>query len=410
MNTNSKKIVVIGGGAAGIFAAINTLRLNKNASCTVYESTSRLLTKVLISGGGRCNITHNCYDSQLFAKNYPRGHKQLLSAFSKFQAKDTLNWFHKEGVETSAEKDGRIFPKSNKSKTISETLLSAADRAGVVIKKNLKVQEINKVSGKFILTLKDSTEVIADKILIATGSNPKGYEFCQRLGHKIIPPVPSLFTFKIQDDFIKDLAGQSSEDVTVELNFPPNIDKKTYRQKGPLLITHWGISGPAVLKLSAFAAIALFNSNYKAQVKINWLGERKYNSILNQLIEFREKNKDKKITVPPDLNISKRLWSRFVQSFDLLTWQHLTKKNINQIVQQLCQQKLTVCGKGIFKEEFVTCGGVDLEEVNFKKMESKIVSNLFFAGEVLNIDGITGGFNFQNAWTTSWIASQHMAE
>ncbi len=411
MKTNPKSVhVYIGGGAAGYFAAINAAEYNPHIHHILLEATHRPMTKIKISGGGRCNVTHHCFDIRDLVRNYPRGSKELLGAFTRFQPRDTITWFEKRGVELKVEGDGRMFPLTNSSETIISCLNEQIQRLGVDVRKGSKVKKIIKVENHFRITLQNEEELLADKILLATGSFPFSYELASSLGHSIVSPVPSLFTFECTHVLLQDMMGTSFKNVSLQLEVLSDGKNKKFDQKGPLLITHWGLSGPAVLKLSAFAARDLFNAEYEAMLRVNWLGISHEEEVFEKLLSF--KDSQKLISSTPLFELSKRFW------FHLLTylfkekvsakWLEFSKKDLRLLAKTLCSTEIQIQGKGVFKEEFVTCGGVSLKEVDFKTMESKVCPGLYFAGEILDIDGITGGFNFQNAWTTAWIASQNM--
>ncbi len=399
-------IIVIGGGAAGFFAAINCAETNPNSQIILIEAAQQPLGKVRISGGGRCNVTHHCFDVEQLITNYPRGGKALRGAFSRFQPQDTLTWFNRHGVKLKTESDGRMFPITDNSETIVNCLLETAKKLGVKLIKGVAVTNIE--TG-FQVTLKTGEILRADIILIATGSSKIGYQWAEKLGHKIEEPVPSLFTFNIKDQRFQDLAGVTAENVHLKIL---TQGKQKLEQTGPLLITHWGISGPGVLKLSAWGARILAENNYQMQLIINWLPEYNQGNLTEYLLTIKSENPKKQIASYSPVKLSKRLWQSLVIASEInseIIWANLSKKQLNKLVQELIQGKYLIKGKGVFKDEFVTCGGVNLKEINFKTMESKICPNLYFAGEILDIDGITGGFNFQNAWTTGWIAGQAMA-
>lgn len=404
-----KTYIYIGGGAAGYFAAINGAERLPEGHHIILEATMRPMTKIKISGGGRCNVTHHCFDIKELVKNYPRGHKELLGAFTRFQPQDTIAWFSQRGVDLKVEADGRMFPVSNKSESILQCFHKQVEDLGIEVRKGVRVQTIEKVDSCFHVHLHKGEKLEADALVLATGSFPQSFQLAESLGHKIVDPVPSLFTFNCSNPILENMMGTSFPKVNVELQCEGN--KKVFKQKGPLLITHWGLSGPAVLKLSAFAAKELHSSDYKGSLKINWLGEMNKEQIFKDLENFKDHNLQKHLSNLSPFDISKRFWQRLVERTGLSSesmWRELSKKGLRRIAETLSSSEIQVHGKGVFKEEFVTCGGVDLKEVDFKTMQSKICSNLFFAGEILNIDGITGGFNFQNAWTTAWVASQNL--
>lgn len=399
--------IIVGGGAAGFFAAIHAANKNPDSSFILLEATSRPLKKVKISGGGRCNVTHSCFDPRELVKNYPRGFRELLGPFMRFGPRDTIDFFENLGVKLKTENDGRMFPTTDDSSTIIDALEKELARCGCSLRRNAlvsDVQLVRKESDNFYeVALRDDSILRARKVLMATGSTPAGYQFASALGHSIVETVPSLFTFNCDDSRLQDLAGVSFPKASLTLT----VGGKEFRFSGPLLITHWGLSGPAVLKLSAFAARELFKNNYQGELKVNFLGDMVAQSTLEALTEFKQKNGAKSITSPPNLPITRNFWQSLVARLEILSpknWADLDKNVLNEITAQLTQAKFLVQGKGAFKEEFVTAGGISLKEVDFKTMESKVIPGLYFAGEILDIDGITGGFNFQNAWTTGFLA------
>lgn len=399
------EIIIIGGGAAGFFTAVNAANLNPEYKITILEKSNKLLAKVLVSGGGRCNVTHACFDNGLLVKSYPRGEKELRSAFSKFSTIDTINWFKDQGINLKTEADGRMFPESNTSETIANCLIETAKNLGVKIKTNISVKEII-VNIDKTFTLKTDTDYnpTCTKLIIASGGNPKSenYNWLRKLGHTIVPPVPSLFTFNILDENLTKLMGISVPNAKVQI-----VNTKL-QTEGPLLITHWGLSGPAVLKGSALGARILNELNYDFSVKVNWFPNFKEEQLKELFNEQRTTNPSKIILSNSPIEIPKRLWEYFVSKAEITEatrWADASKKQLNALVSILVSDIYNVKGKTTFKEEFVTCGGISLKEIDFATMQSKIVPNLYFAGEVLDIDGITGGFNFQSAWTTGWIAA-----
>lgn len=400
-------VIVIGGGAAGFFGAIASATAHSHAQVTLLEAGRKPLAKVRISGGGRCNVTHHCFDPAQLVQYYPRGGKALRGAFTRFGPSNTIAWFESHGVRLKAEADARMFPVTDSSETIVECLVNAAVSAGVKLRTGSAVKSVRKISSEFEVELKTGERLRGDRLLLATGSNPLGYRWAQDLGHTVVSPVPSLFTFNIKDPRLEDLAGVSVENVCLRLL----ETKKKLEQIGPLLITHWGISGPAVLRLSAWGARILHEHNYHLPVLINWVPEYNSENLRQHLLEVKTKLPKKRIINYCPLPLPKRLWQRFV-SFAGITpqkpWTELSKKELNKLVQELTGGRYKIQGKGVFKEEFVTCGGVSLKEIDFKKMESKRCPGLYFAGEIIDIDGVTGGFNFQSAWTTSWLAGQAM--
>ncbi|MCF6222946.1 MAG: NAD(P)/FAD-dependent oxidoreductase [Flavobacteriaceae bacterium] len=401
-----QKIIIIGGGAAGFFAAITIAETNPNFEVIILEKSGKVLQKVKVSGGGRCNVTHACFTPKELIAFYPRGNKELLGPFHQFMTGDTMEWFENRGVPLKIEQDNRIFPESNNSQTIIDCLTESAKKVGVQLQLNQNVTRIEKTGSQF--EIETSKQIfIADKLLIASGSNSKIWHLISKLKHKIIAPVPSLFTFNISDDRLKEIPGISVPNATVSL-----CDSK-YESNGPLLVTHWGLSGPAILKLSAFGAIFLADKNYQYKVKVNWLS-KSIETVLKKLKILKKQNPKKQIIVNSVFkDIPKRLWEKLVLASHIKQdqrWADISNKQLENLTNQLCNATFEAYGKTTFKEEFVTAGGIDLKEINFKRFESKLHKNLFFAGEVLNIDAITGGFNFQNAWTGGFIAGKSIAE
>ncbi|PSB29203.1 NAD(P)/FAD-dependent oxidoreductase [Chlorogloea sp. CCALA 695] len=397
------RVVVIGGGAAGFFGAVACASSHPHIQVTLLEASRQPLAKVRVSGGGRCNVTHACFEPINLVQNYPRGEKALQGAFSRFQATDTVKWFANQGVKLKTEADGRMFPTTDSSETIIDCLTKAADLAGVELLTGKTVVSVVKQTTGFEIELKTGEKIKCDRILLATGSNPLGYQIAQDLGHTIEPPVPSLFTFNILDKYLKELAGISVGTVQLKLS----IAKKTLEQTAPLLITHWGLSGPAVLKLSAWGARVLHDCKYQATLLINWQPEYSTDQLRSQLLSAKTAHPKKVIALQRGVDLPHRLWQYLIARTDVgldQRWAEISNKSLNQIIQELTQGTYQIKGKGAFKEEFVTCGGVNLKQVNFKTMASRITPGLHFAGEVLDIDGVTGGFNFQSAWTTAWIA------
>ncbi|MFY7964014.1 MAG: NAD(P)/FAD-dependent oxidoreductase [Chitinophagaceae bacterium] len=407
----SKTLVVVGGGAAGFFCAINAAQMSPNLQVIIVEKNNKLLSKVKISGGGRCNVTHACFDIVELSKKYPRGEKFLKKAFHWFNTNSTIDWFANRGVQLKTEADGRMFPESNTSETIIDCLLNQANKLGVTIFTSVGVKDITKQNGKFevILDNKNLKNLQADFVCIASGGFPKLEQFnwLQQLGHTIENPIPSLFTFNIPNNNITQLMGVSVEKATVKI-----VGSKL-QSEGALLITHWGLSGPAVLKLSAFAARELANKNYSFEAVVNWLPNHNEQTLKEVFLEFRSSIASQKISGKNSFGLPYRLWDYLLQLCAIdkdLRWADLSSKKQNDLIKNLTSQLFKVSGKTTFKEEFVTCGGIKLTEVDVNTMQSKIADNIFFAGEVLDIDGITGGFNFQNAWTTGWIAAKAIAQ
>ena len=399
-----RRIAVLGGGAAGFFAAITCAEaLGKPGSVTLFEATPHLLAKVRISGGGRCNVTHSCFEPAELVKKYPRGGRELLGAFHRFQPRDTIEWFASRGVATKTEEDGRMFPVTDDSATIVDCLMSAAARAGVNIRLSTAVRSIIKEADTFRLTLGTGSIEEFDRVIVATGGNKSsgGLAIAESFGHSIVPPVPSLFTFHITDPRLTDLSGISVESATVTA---PGTKLKT---DGPVLITHAGLSGPGILKLSAWGAREFAEKNYAFPIALNWVPPHTRDSLIKALSVVREQNARKQVTTFSPVAMPQRLWERFVIAAGIPTttpWAHVSNPSLQTLATQLTAAEFRVDGKSMFKDEFVTCGGVKLSEVEFKTMESRKCAGLHFAGEVLDIDGVTGGFNFQNAWTTGYLA------
>ncbi len=405
----SKHLVVIGGGAAGFFCAVNAARLNPQLQVTILEKSSKLLSKVRISGGGRCNVTHACFSIPDMIKRYPRGNAFLKKAFHHFFTTDTIEWFAQRGVPLKTEEDGRMFPQSNTSQTIIDCLLREADKHRVHIRMNADVREVQNMDqpNKFRLLLSSGEVLTADYVCIACGGFPKAAQFdwLTKTGHTIETPVPSLFTFNIPQNNITALMGISVEDAVVK------IAGTKLQQNGPMLITHWGLSGPAVLKLSAWAARELADKNYHFSIHINWLPAYNENTLRDKLQQLRFDIASQKIINRNPFALPARLWEYFLNECGIsnqLRWADLPAKEQNKLIKVLCGQELEVKGKTTFKEEFVTAGGIRLNEIDVNTLQSKIVPGLYFAGEILNIDGVTGGFNFQNAWTTGWIVANNV--
>ena len=402
-------VVIAGGGPAGFFAAIRCAELNPKLRVLIIERASQTLGKVIISGGGRCNVTHACFDPAQLITYYPRGASALRGAFTRFQPADTVKWFESRGVKLKAEADGRMFPVTNSSETIAECLRESAKRSGVEVSTGTSLLKVEKgLRGGFRLEVRSAAQVIylqTKKILIATGSDSKMREIVQSLGHSIAESVPSLFTFNIKDKRIDGLAGLSVENVTLKMD--------SLTQRGPLLITHWGLSGPAVLRLSAWGARELHGLKYHSPLTVNWLDDYKPDSALEVLQHNKEwhDNTRKKVSSQPAFSqIPARLWKQLTHFIGEKNWGDVSKAELRKLAEELTSGEFIIEGKGQFKEEFVTCGGVRLNEVDFKTMQSRLVENLFFAGEVLDIDGITGGFNFQSSWTTGWLAGNALSE
>ncbi|MBL7662540.1 NAD(P)/FAD-dependent oxidoreductase [bacterium] len=406
----SKSIAIIGGGAAGFFAAITAAERNPTCKVTIFEASKTTLGKVRISGGGRCNVTHSCFDPGKLVENYPRGSRELISVFNRFQPQDTCHWFETRGVKLKTETDRRIFPVSDDSQTIVDCLETAARQAGVRLLTGVRVESLTKSASQFEILDTKKQAFNFDAVVIATGSANAGYEFARKFGHTIIKPVPSIFTFTINDRLIENLAGISVPKAELEL-IVDNLDKPAkphrFAATGPTLITHWGLSGPAVLRLSAWAARELAEANYQARLGINFLPSESVEQAKVKLQQLRKTNPKLQVSHVRIFPFPARLWESMlhVARVDSRTeCFSLSNTEINNLVQVIFATNLCIGGKGVFKEEFVTAGGVKLSEVKMQTMESKICSGLYFVGEVLDIDGITGGFNFQNAWSTGYLA------
>ncbi len=403
------KIVVIGGGAAGFFGAIACAQANPQAQVTLIEASRQPLAKVLISGGGRCNVTHACFEPKNLVQNYPRGGKALLGTFTRFQPLDTISWFAAHGVNLKTEADGRMFPITDRAETIAECLIREAFAAKIELCIGTPVSAVTRKNEGLEIVLKSGETKQCDRLLLATGSSLAGYKIAKELGHDIQSPVPSLFTFNIADPQLRELAGISVNSVNVRLS---GTGKNPLQQTGSLLITHWGVSGPAVLKLSAWGARILHENRYQHKLIINWLPHLSPEEVKQKLLEVKTEWGKKAIALHRGVDLPHRLWQYIIQRSNITIedrWAAISNKTLNQLVQEITQGEYLITGKGVFKEEFVTCGGVNLKEVNFKTMESKLVPGLHFAGEILDIDGVTGGFNFQSAWTTAYLAGQAMS-
>ena len=403
-------VIIIGGGAAGFFTAINAAEKNPELKIIILERGKEVLTKVKVSGGGRCNVTHAEFVPKELSQNYPRGEKELLGPFHTFMTGDTIEWFEKRGVELKIEEDGRMFPVSDSSQTIIDCFLFEANKFGVEILLNQSVQEILKQESLFKIETNTDT-FSAAKIVVATGSNPKIWQLLESFGHTVVSAVPSLFTFNIKDVRITDLPGISTT-ASVKVIVPKGIPPLGVRGL-PLLITHWGMSGPAILKLSAWGARVLEPLKYHFKIEINWLNTLSEEEVLEVLKDLKNSQGKQTVLKYAQFDLPKRLWQNLVKAAGIsetLTWADATRENLQNIANQLTAGIFEVTGKSTFKEEFVTAGGVDLKEVNFKTFESRKVDGLYFAGEVLDIDAITGGFNFQNAWTGGYIVAQNISK
>ena len=399
MNSNFD-IIIVGGGAAGFFTAINSAEKNPNLKIAILERGKEVLTKVKISGGGRCNVTHACFVPNELVKNYPRGEKELKGPFNTFCSGDTIEWFEKRGVPLKIEDDGRMFPVSDSSQTIIDCFLSEIKKYGIQVLTNQSVQSIYKAENYWKVET-NNENFVCEKLVMTTGSNPKIWEMLAQINHTVVAAVPSLFTFNITDKRIKDLMGLSAH-ATIK------IKNSKLQASGPLLITHWGLSGPAILKLSAWGALELAAKKYQFAIEVNWLHDIDLADAVDLLKELKLEHAKKAVSKKCLFELPNRLWENLVIAANIAAetkWADLNKNQMQQLANQLTKCEFQVNGKSTFKEEFVTAGGIDLKEINFKTMESKLHQNLFFAGEIVNIDAITGGFNFQNAWTSAVIVA-----
>lgn len=405
--TNNYDVIIIGGGAAGIFAAINIANKNKALKVLVLEKSTNLLAKVKVSGGGRCNVTHACFEPKELVKFYPRGQKELLGPFHQFQPGDTIAWFADRGVELKIEDDGRMFPITDNSQTIIDCFLDEIEKNNIEIRYSSKVIKIVKADQQFTIELETET-LSCTNLVIATGGFNKveSYSFIVDLGHSIIPPNPSLFTFNLPKNELLNLQG-------LVANVEIKILGSKFIEQGPLLITHWGVSGPAVLKLSSWAARFLSEKNYEFDFMIDWLQAKHDDESLKELFNtWRQENGNKKVSNQFNFDIPNKLKTYLLQKAAIdndTKWAEVSKKQLNKLIEVLIRDIYHSKGKTTFKQEFVSCGGVKLNEINFKTMESRIVPNLYLAGEVLDIDALTGGFNFQAAWTGAWIISESIS-
>ena len=396
-----KKVIIIGGGASGFFTAVNID--TKLYDVTILEQNSDVLQKVKISGGGRCNVSHACFDPRELVQFYPRGNKELLSVFTKFQPGDTMNWYEEHGVALKIEDDNRIFPESNSSQSIIDCLVNECRKKNVIILTKQTVTEILPQENGYKIHTTDQN-YSADYVVFSTGSSPKAFKILEKLGHQIIAPVPSLFTFNIKNEILKDLMGTSFQYVDIE------IPKLNLEESGSLLITHWGLSGPAILKLSAWGARELAALKYQFEIIVNFIGTASEDA-LEIFRNFKENEPKKSIGQAKIFDITNRFWQRilFVSGIDTTKQlANINNKEMQKIIENLCCCRMNVTGKSTFKEEFVTAGGVDLKEMDFKTMKSKKLPNFYISGEVLNIDAVTGGFNFQACWSEGWLIAQDL--
>ena len=398
-------LIVIGGGAAGFFGAIQAAEMKPTLKVLILEKSNKILSKVRISGGGRCNVTHHCYNPFELAHHYPRGEKFLKNLFKSFHAEHVVKWFASKGVELKAEDDGRMFPTTDSSQTIINCFVLRTQALNIKIEMGKAVTRIEQDRNGLTISCSDGTAYETKKVLITTGGSPnkQSYNFIADLNHTIREPIPSLFTFNDSENKFKDLMGIAVPNAEVK------IAGTKFLQAGPILITHWGLSGPAVIKLSSWAAEYLHQSNYQFTALVNWLGQAREDELRATLMEYKSSRRKQRVLSNALFSLPQRLSERLcrlAEIDDTKTWQELPQKKINKLVEFLIRCPFEIKGKTTFKEEFVTCGGVDLNEVNFETMESRKLQNVFFAGEVLNIDGETGGFNFQTAWTTGFIAAK----
>jgi predicted Rossmann fold flavoprotein len=403
-----EKIAIIGGGAAGFFAAIACARANPANEVSIYERGSEFLTKVRISGGGRCNVTHACFEARAMSERYPRGERALISPLHRFSPGDTVAWFEERGVRLKTEEDGRMFPVTDSSETIIDCLMNEAKAAGVRLFSRKGIETVARSANGFELHFAAGDTTNCDRLLLATGGtrSMSGERIARGLGHTLLPAVPSLFSFHVATPWLRSLPGVSVQNVEA------SVAGTRLRERGALLITHNGVSGPAILRLSAWGARVLHGMDYEFVLRINWVPALNEEKIRAQLQSFRNSNPNRHVMNSPIASLPARLWEQLVLAAGIdreTRWTTLSRANATALVHLLARTEFDVNGKSLNKEEFVTCGGVDLREVNFKTMESRITPRLYFAGELLDVDGITGGFNFQAAWTTGWIAGHAMA-
>ncbi len=403
-------VAVIGAGAAGYFTAVNAARFKKGTGRIVlFEKGREVLSKVRISGGGRCNVTHYCFDAERLSEAYPRGRRMLRWSFEQFGAADTVEWFEERGVKLKAEEDGRMFPVTDNSETIIRCLTTEAEKFGVTVHTKTSIQKVEPLkNGAFELATSKGKTAVFDKVVVATGgyNREEAYSWLEELGHSIHKPVPSLFTFNFREKIFKDLPGISVNPVQIKILDTP------FRETGPLLITHWGFSGPAVLKLSAWAARELSEREYRFDIEVNWWYPLNEHQVRERLISIRKQNNRKLVINQKETPIPARLWARLTELAGInhkKNWADISNKELHELTKVLCFGTYSIQGKTTFKEEFVTCGGIPLHEINADTLESKIVPGLFFVGEVLDIDGVTGGFNFQAAWTNGWLAARALS-
>jgi len=399
------KVAILGGGAAGFFAAISVSENFPDAEVVLFEKTQKLLSKVKVSGGGRCNVTTSCESINDLILAYPRGGKQLKHAFHVFNNQHTIEWFKTRGVELYTQQDGRMFPISDSSTTIMDCLLNVSRRNGVQIIKGCGIDKMTHRDDNWVLSSDEQENLVFNKVIVAVGGSPKksGLEWLETLGHKIADPVPSLFTFNMPNETIRELMGVSVPEVLLD------IQGTKLKSQGPIMITHWGMSGPSILQLSAFGARILNEKNYDFKLRVNWANEKNDQIVLDSVTQCAKANSQKLLSNGKPIEIPDRLWQFLLLKCALdpqKKWGELGSKGFNKLVNILTNDLYSVLGKTTFKEEFVTCGGVDLSDINMKTMESKVCPGIYFSGEIMDIDGITGGYNFQAAWTTAFIAGQ----
>jgi len=402
---NKYDVIIVGGGAAGFFTAINVAQQRTDLKVAILERGKDVLQKVKVSGGGRCNVTHACFDPKELTQYYPRGEKELLGPFHQFCCGDTFEWFDQRGIELKIEEDGRVFPITDCSQTIIDCFQKEIKKHKIEVLTNQALVDFEKEDDKWLVSTKSET-FSADSLVMAAGSSPKLWKLIQSKGHNIVNPVPSLFTFNIKDDRLTDIPGVVAQDVEIKV-LGTNLESS-----GPLLITHWGLSAPSILKLSAWGARTLADKNYKFDISVNFIGLAT-DDCLGKLKELKQDMAKNLVVKYNQFEVPKRLWRKLVsasQTSDTTRWADLTKIQLEELANQLTNAVFKVDGKSTFKEEFVTAGGIDLKEINFKRFESRVHKNLFFAGEVLNIDAVTGGFNFQNAWTGGYLVAKAISE
>ncbi|NDI99535.1 NAD(P)/FAD-dependent oxidoreductase [Flavobacterium sp. LaA7.5] len=399
--SKSFDVIIAGGGAAGFFTAINIAEANPDIKIAILERGKEVLSKVRISGGGRCNVTHACFIPNDLVKFYPRGEKELRGPFNRFCSGDTIEWFERHGVELKIEEDGRMFPVTDSSQTIIDCFQDAVKKLRIQVRTGQSIQTVYKAKEYWKIETQNEN-YICETLVMATGSNPKMWQMMEELGHTVVPPVPSLFTFNIKDSRIKDLMGVSAHTSV-------KVKGSKLEASGPLLITHWGMSGPGILRLSAWGARELAEKNYQFTLQVNWLNDVTVDECIDTLKDLKQEQAKKLVAKKSPFDFPNRLWENLVAASginDTIRWADLSGKQLNELANQLVCGEFQVNGKSTFKDEFVTAGGIELKEVNFRTMESKLAENLYFAGEILNIDAITGGFNFQNAWTGGFIVAE----